>query len=203
MSDVADVISKLLKNQRFRIIAAISIGTIALIIICSTLITRLSSTGATDYDIVIKPYAEEEIDGLDASGVFCKSILSTQVNKDITDGQAVVLKTNRAYQSYLDKYDDIQVLEPEQVPIVDDWFAEGCYAIVFSTEVYDLPTNLAAYAKYTTEEGTLKLLIGQSEIDPAFVYSQPVETCKQASVAIFLDKDLLMSTTHIEFLLQE
>ena len=137
------------------------------------------------------------------SGVFCKSILSTKIDSDVTGGKTVVLTSSREYEDYLDKYDDISVVEPEQVPIVEDWFSAGYYAIVVSTDQYELPVNLTASAKYVDTDGNVKILVGPSDINPEFIYSQDLDSCKQASVVIFLDQELITDAPSITIMLMQ
>ena len=154
-------------------------------------------------DIVVTAYSEDEVQNSEESGVFCKSILSTKIDSNVTDGKTVALTSSREYEDYLNKYDDISVVEPEQVPIVDDWFSAGYYAIVVSTDQYELPVNLTASAKYVDADGNVKILVGPSDINPEFVYSQDLDSCKQASVVIFLDQELITDAPSITIMLMQ
>lgn len=194
---VVDLLKRVAENQRFRIIAYLSGGAIAVILLCIFVISIINDGEKITDDIVVAAYSEDKIQNTEESGVFCKSILSTQIDPDITDGKTVVLTSSREYESYIEKYDDISVVEPEQVPIVEDWFSAGYYAIVVSTNQYELPVSLTASAKYVDADGNVKILVGPSAINPEFVYSQDLDSCKQASVVIFLDQELITDTPSI------
>ena len=86
---------------------------------------------------------------------------------------------------------------------MDDWFSAGYYAIVVSTDQYELPVNLTASAKYVDADGNVKILVGPSDINPEFVYSQDLDSCKQASVVIFLDQELITDAPSITIMLMQ
>ena len=200
---VTDLLKKVTENQRFRIIAYITGGAIAVILLCFLIISIINGGGKITDDIVVTAYSEDEVQNSEESGVFCKSILSTKIDSNVTDGKTVALTSSREYEDYLNKYDDISVVEPEQVPIVDDWFSAGYYAIVVSTDQYELPVNLTASAKYVDADGNVKILVGPSDINPEFVYSQDLDSCKQASVVIFLDQELITDAQSITIMLMQ
>ena len=198
-----DQLKKIAGNQRFRIIACVAGCAAALILLCTLIISIMSGGNGVTNDIAVTTYSAAEIEGTEESGVFCKSILSTKVNSEVSDGNTVVIESAREYEQYLNEYDDITVVEPEQVPIVDDWFAAGYYAIVVSSDQYPLPVNLTASAKYVDEEGNVKILVEPTEINEEFVYSQDLESCAQASVVIFLDQELVTDAPSITIMMQD
>lgn len=200
---VVGLFKKAAENQRFRIIAYLSGGAITVILLCILVISVLNGGERITENIVVAAYAEDEIQNAEESGVFCKSILSTKIDSDITDGKTIVLTSSREYQNYLNKYDDISVVEPEQVPLVEDWFSAGYYAIIVSTDQYELPVNLTATAKYADADGNVKILVGPSDINPKFVYNQDLDSCKQASVVIFLDQELITDAPSITIMFMQ
>lgn len=200
---MVDLLKKAAENQRFRIIAYLTGGAIAVILLCVFVISIINGGEKIADDIVVAAYSEDEIQNTEESGVFCKSILSTKIDSDITDGKTVVLTSSRKYENYIDKYDDISVVEPEQVPIVEDWFSSGYYAIVVSTNQYELPVNLTASTKYVDASGNVKILVEPSGINPEFVYSQDLDSCKQASVVIFLDQKIITDAPSITIMFMQ
>lgn len=200
---MVDLLKKAAENQRFRIIAYLTGGAIAVILLCVFVISIINGGEKIADDIVVAAYSEDEIQNTEESGVFCKSILSTKIDSDITDGKTVVLTSSRKYENYIDKYDDISVVEPEQVPIVEDWFSSGYYAIVVSTNQYELPVNLTASAKYVDASGNVKILVEPSDINPEFVYSRDLDSCKQASVVIFLDQKIITDAPSITIMFMQ
>ena len=200
---VIDLLKKVTENQRFRIIAYLAGGAIAVILLCFLIISIINGGEKITDDIVVTSYSEDEVQSAEESGVFYKSILSTKIDSDVTGGKTVVLTSSREYEDYLDKYDDISVVEPEQVPIGEDWFPAGDYAIVVSTDQYKLPVNLTALAKYVDADGNVKILVGPSDINPEFVYSQNLDSCKQASVVIFLDQELITDAPSITIMFMQ
>lgn len=192
-----DLLKQVTENQRFRIIAYLAGGAIMVIVLCILIISIINGGEKITSDISVTTYSEDVIQNAEESGVFSKSIISTKVDSDITDGKVILLTSSKEYEDYLNKYDDITVVEPEQVPIVDNWFSAGYYAIIVSTDQYELPVSLAATAKYVDYDGNIKILIEPTTINPEFVYSQDLDLCKQASVAIFLDKELVTNAPSV------
>ena len=74
---------------------------------------------------------------------------------------------------------------------------------VVSTDQYKLPVNLTASAKYVDADGNVKILVGPSDINPEFVYSQNLDSCKQASVVIFLDQELITDAPSITIMFMQ
>lgn len=198
-----DLLEKMAKNQRIRIIACLAGGSIVVILLCILIISIINGGDGVTDDITVTAYSDAEIENAKESGVFCKSILSTKIDSDIIDGKTIVLKSSREYEDYLAKFEDITVVEPEQVPLVDDWFSSGYYAIVVSTDQYELPVNLTASTKYVDDDKNVKILVEPTAINPDFVYSQDFDSCKQASVVIFLDQELLVDATSITIMFMQ
>lgn len=200
---VLDLLEKMAKNQRIRIIACLAGGSIVVILLCILIISIINGGDGVTDDITVTAYSDAKIENAKESGVFCKSILSTKIDSDIIDGKTIVLKSSREYEDYLAKFEDITVVEPEQVPLVDDWFSSGYYAIVVSTDQYELPVNLTASTKYVDDDKNVKILVEPTAINPDFVYSQDFDSCKQASVVIFLDQELLVDATSITIMFMQ
>ena len=92
-------------------------------------------------------------------------------------------------------------VEPEQVPLVDDWYAAGYKAIVFSTDAYGTEVNLVAAEQYIGDE-SVKIVIEPAEINPAFQFSQDISNCKQTSVIVYIQAEILNNAESIEFLVK-
>ena len=92
-------------------------------------------------------------------------------------------------------------VEPEQVPLVDDWYAAGYKAIVFSTDAYGTEVNLVAAEQYIGDE-SVKIVIEPAEINPAFQFSQDISNCKQTSVIVYIQAEVLDNAESIEFLVK-
>ena len=92
-------------------------------------------------------------------------------------------------------------VEPEQVPLVDDWYAAGYKAIVFSTDAYGTGVNLVAAEQYVGDE-SVKIVIEPAEINPAFQFSQDISNCKQTSVIVYIQAEVLDNAESIEFLVK-
>lgn len=192
-----------INSPRLRV-TAVLVGVTTLAILCFWLVLHLQSgeTQANLPDICVSDYSDEHIMGLSESAVRCTPILSSKINHDLTDKQAILLRTEGDLEAYLKEYQDIHVTFPEQVDQQVEWFENGFIAIVFSCDKYPLPGNLIATSKF--ENGTSVIIgINNQEINPKFEYDQPVENCQQASVIIYLKEELLKETETIEFLLMD
>ena len=82
-----DLLKKVTENQRFRIIAYITGGAIAVILLCFLIISIINGGEKITDDIVVTAYSEDEVQNSEESGVFCKSILSTKIDSNVTDGK--------------------------------------------------------------------------------------------------------------------
>lgn len=190
-----------INSPRFRA-TAVLVGVTTIAILCFWFVLHLQSgqTQTTLPDIRVSDYSDERIIGLSESAVRCTTILSSKVNHDLTDKQAILLSTEGDLEAYLKEYQDIIVTFPEQVDQQVEWFENGFIAIVFSCDKYPLPINLTATSKFKNGTSIIIGINGQ-EINPKFEYDQPVENCQQASVIIYLKEDLLKEAETIEFLL--
>ncbi len=149
----------------------------------------------------IYQYTEDSLADMDAKGTFCKSVLSTKVNRKLEKNGYLMLDTKKEYEKYLSEYLDIVQVEPEQVPLVDDWYAAGYKAIVFSTDAYGTEVNLVAAEQYIGDE-SVKIVIEPAEINPAFQFSQDISNCKQTSVIVYIQAEVLDNAESIEFLVK-
>lgn len=198
---MGQALNELFKNEKFRITAVI-VGVTALTIILLSLFISHRGGKQSAGNITVMDYEERAVSNMDASPIFCKSILSTKENPELDGETAIFLSDNRSYQRYLQEYDDIIVVDPEQVPLVDDWFALGYTAIVYSTEKYGCAANLIATTMYRDASGNLKVLVEPSDINPQIIYSQSVGNCQQISVVMFLETEVVSSSSNIEILIK-
>ena len=177
-------------------IAGVALIVAAAVGIAISLMTGMPSGGGISGQVTIQPYTEDSLADMDAKGTFCKSVLSTKVNRKLEKNGYLMLDTKKEYEKYLSEYLDIVQVEPEQVPLVDDWYAAGYKAIVFSTEV-----NLVAAEQYIGDE-SVKIVIEPAEINPAFQFSQDISNCKQTSVIVYIQAEVLDNAESIEFLVK-
>ena len=154
-------------------IAGVALIVAAVVGIAISLMTGMPSGGGISGQVTIQPYTEDSLADMDAKGTFCKSVLSTKVNRKLEKNGYLMLDTKKEYEKYLSEYLDIVQVEPEQVPLVDDWYAAGYKAIVFSTDAYGTEVNLVAAEQYIGDE-SVKIVIEPAEINPAFQFSQDI-----------------------------
>ena len=181
-------------------IAGVALIVAAVVGIAISLMTGMPSGGGISGQATIQPYTEDSLADMDAKGTFCKSVLSTKVNRKLENGY-LMLDTKKEYEKYLSEYLDIVQVEPEQVPLVDDWYAAGYKAIVFSTDAYGTEVNLVAAEQYIGDE-SVKIVIEPAEINPAFQFSQDISNCKQTSVIVYIQAEVLDNAESIEFLVK-
>lgn len=180
-------------------IAGVALIVAAVVGISISLMTGMPSGGGIS--VTIQPYTEDSLADMDAKGTFCKSVLSTKVNRKLEKNGYLMLDTKKEYEKYLSEYLDIVQVEPEQVPLVDDWYAAGYKAIVFSTDAYGTGVNLVAAEQYVGDE-SVKIVIEPAEINPAFQFSQDISNCKQTSVIVYIQAEVLDNAESIEFLVK-
>lgn len=188
-------------KERAKLLTAIA--GVALIVAAAVGITISLMTGMRGISgqVTIQPYTEDSLADMDAKGTFCKSVLSTKVNRKLEKNGYLMLDTKKEYEKYLSEYLDIVQVEPEQVPLVDDWYAAGYKAIVFSTDAYGTEVNLVAAEQYIGDE-SVKIVIEPAEINPAFQFSQDTSNCKQTSVIVYIQAEILNNAESIEFLVK-
>lgn len=182
-------------------IAGVALIVAAVVGISISPMTGMPSGGGISGQVTIQPYTEDSLADMDAKGTFCKSVLSTKVNRKLEKNGYLMLDTKKEYEKYLSEYLDIVQVEPEQVPLVDDWYAAGYKAIVFSTDAYGTGVNLVAAEQYIGDE-SVKIVIGPAEINPAFQFSQDISNCKQTSVIVYIQAEVLDNAESIEFLVK-
>lgn len=182
-------------------IAGVALIVAAVVGIAISLMTGMPSGGGISGQVTIQPYTEDSLADMDAKGTFCKSVLSTKVNRKLEKNGYLMLDTKKEYEKYLSEYLDIVQVEPEQVPLVDDWYATGYKAIVFSTDAYGTEVNLVAVEQYIGDE-SVKIVIEPAEINPAFQFSQDISNCKQTSVIVYIQAEVLDNAESIEFLVK-
>ena len=182
-------------------IAGVALIVAAVVGISISLMTGMPSGGGISGQVTIQPYTEDSLADMDAKGTFCKSVLSTKVNRKLEKNGYLMLDTKKEYEKYLSEYLDIVQVEPEQVPLVDDWDAAGYKAIVFSTDAYGTGVNLVAAEQYVGDE-SVKIVIEPAEINPAFQFSQDISNCKQTSVIVYIQAEVLDNAESIEFLVK-
>ena len=182
-------------------IAGVALIVAAAVGITISLMTGMPSGGGISGQVTIQPYTEDSLADMDAKGTFCKSVLSTKVNRKLEKNGYLMLDTKKEYEKYLSEYLDIVQVEPEQVPLVDDWYATGYKAIVFSTDAYGTEVNLVAAEQYIGDE-SVKIVIEPAEINPAFQFSQDISNCKQTSVIVYIQAEILNNAESIEFLVK-
>ena len=183
-------------KERAKLLTAIA--GVALIVAA---VVGMPSGGGISGQVTIQPYTEDSLADMDAKGTFCKSVLSTKVNRKLEKNGYLMLDTKKEYEKYLSEYLDIVQVEPEQVPLVDDWYAAGYKAIVFSTDAYGTEVNLVAAEQYIGDE-SVKIVIEPAEINPAFQFSQDISNCKQTSVIVYIQAEILNNAESIEFLVK-
>lgn len=182
-------------------IAGVALIVAAAVGIAISLMTGMPSGGGISGQVTIQPYTEDSLADMDAKGTFCKSVLSTKVNRKLEKNGYLMLDTKKEYEKYLSEYLDIVQVEPEQVPLVDDWYAAGYKTIVFSTDAYGTEVNLVAAEQYIGDE-SVKIVIEPAEINPAFQFSQDISNCKQTSVIVYIQAEILNNAESIEFLVK-
>lgn len=182
-------------------IAGVALIVAAVVGIAISLMTGMPSGGGISGQVTIQPYTEDSLADMDAKGTFCKSVLSTKVNRKLEKNGYLMLDTKKEYEKYLSEYLDIVQVEPEQVPLVDDWYAAGYKAIVSSTDAYGTEVNLVAAEQYIGDE-SVKIVIEPAEINPAFQFSQDISNCKQTSVIVYIQAEVLDNAESIEFLVK-
>lgn len=182
-------------------IAGVALIVAAVVGIAISLMTGMPSGGGISGQVTIQPYTEDSLADMDAKGTFCKSVLSTKVNRKLEKNGYLMLDTKKEYEKYLSEYLDIVQVEPEQVPLVDDWYAAGYKTIVFSTDAYGTEVNLVAAEQYIGDE-SVKIVIEPAEINPAFQFSQDISNCKQTSVIVYIQAEVLDNAESIEFLVK-
>ena len=182
-------------------IAGVALIVAAVVGIAISLMTGMPSGGGISGQVTIQPYTEDSLADMDAKGTFCKSVLSTKVNRKLEKNGYLMLDTKKEYEKYLSEYLDIVQVEPEQVPLVDDWSAAGYQAIVFSTDADGTEVNLVAAEQYIGDE-SVKIVIEPAEINPAFQFSQDISNCKQTSVIVYIQAEVLDNAESIEFLVK-
>lgn len=182
-------------------IAGVALIVAAVVGIAISLMTGMPSGGGISGQVTIQPYTEDSLADMDAKGTFCKSVLSTKVNRKLEKNGYLMLDTKKEYEKYLSEYLDIVQVEPEQVPLVHDWYAAGYKAIVFSTDAYGTEVNLVAAEQYIGDE-SVKIVIEPAEINPAFQFSQDISNCKQTSVIVYIQAEVLDNAESIEFLVK-
>lgn len=182
-------------------IAGVALIVAAVVGISISLMTGMPSGGGISGQVTIQPYTEDSLADMDAKGTFCKSVLSTKVNRKLEKNGYLMLDTKKEYEKYLSEYLDIVQVEPEQVPLVDDWYAAGYKAIVSSTDAYGTGVNLVAAEQYVGDE-SVKIVIEPAEINPAFQFSQDISNCKQTSVIVYIQAEVLDNAESIEFLVK-
>ena len=182
-------------------IAGVALIVAAAVGITISLMTGMPSGGGISGQVTIQPYTEDSLADMDAKGTFCKSVLSTKVNRKLEKNGYLMLDTKKEYEKYLSEYLDIVQVEPEQVPLVDDWYAAGYKAIVCSTDAYGTEVNLVAAEQYIGDE-SVKIVIEPAEINPAFQFSQDISNCKQTSVIVYIQAEILNNAESIEFLVK-
>lgn len=182
-------------------IAGVALIVAAAVGITISLMTGMPSGGGISGQVTIQPYTEDSLADMDAKGTFCKSVLSTKVNRKLEKNGYLMLDTKKEYEKYLSEYLDIVQVEPEQVPLVDGWYAAGYKAIVFSTDAYGTEVNLVAAEQYIGDE-SVKIVIEPAEINPAFQFSQDISNCKQTSVIVYIQAEILNNAESIEFLVK-
>lgn len=188
-------------KERAKLLTAIAGVALIVAAVVGSLMTGMPSGGGISGQVTIQPYTEDSLADMDAKGTFCKSVLSTKVNRKLEKNGYLMLDTKKEYEKYLSEYLDIVQVEPEQVPLVDDWYAAGYKAIVFSTDAYGTEVNLVAAEQYIGDE-SVKIVIEPAEINPAFQFSQDISNCKQTSVIVYIQAEVLDNAESIEFLVK-
>ena len=178
-------------------IAGVALIVAAVVGIAISLMTGMPSGGGISGQVTIQPYTEDSLADMDAKGTFCKSVLSTKVNRKLEKNGYLMLDTKKEYEKYLSEYLDIVQVDP----LVDDWYAAGYKAIVFSTDAYGTEVNLVAAEQYIGDE-SVKIVIEPAEINPAFQFSQDISNCKQTSVIVYIQAEVLDNAESIEFLVK-
>ena len=190
------------KAKLLTAIAGVALVIAAVVGIAISLRTGMLSKDGVSSQVTIQPYTDDAVANMEVQGTFCKSVLSTKTNGKLEKNGYLVLDTKKEYEKFLSEYLDIVQVEPEQVPLVDDWYAAGYQAIVFSTDAYGTEVNLVAAEQYIGDK-SIKIVIEPAEINPAFRFSQDSSNCKQTSVIVYIQTDILDKVESIGFLLKE
>ncbi len=197
---IRETAAKLFHNQRVRVFLMVAGAALAVAGIFALIILILSpNKDSLPSEITYGTYSEEAIKGLEMTSTFSKSILSTEKNSKL-ESKPYIIDNSTEYQKFLEKYDNITVLEPEQVPLVDDWFKAGYYALVCSTDEFGVPVNLYATMWASDSEGTMTVIMGWEPINEDFTYSENPNDCVQASAVVFLPQDAVLQAERIEIL---
>ena len=188
-------------SSKARILLAVIAAALALCLLIGMIILARDGGKSTDNaeDISIQPYTEEAVDGMEMTGTYCKTVLSTKKNRELSKRGYIVLENAREYETYLDDYLDIIQTMPEQVPIMDDWYAAGYQAVVFSTDEFGTDVTLTASGQYVGDN-SLKIVITPTAINPAYKFSKDISNCKQTSVIVYIKTEILDGVDDIEFL---
>lgn len=200
MGSIIERVTEVLKGQRAKIILAVGGGAAIAIGACALVITiLLPSRGALPDDISVGTYSAAAVADLEQTSTFSKSVLSTEHNRKLNKGPYII-DNNEDYQKFLKDYDNITVVEPEQVPLVDDWFQAGYYALVCTTDKYGCPVNLYATMWCSDDAGNIKVVMAEEPLDEQFQYSEDPSKCVQSSAVVFLPQDVLLQAKSIEVL---
>ena len=168
--------------------------------VCATIILILSpAKSALPNEIVYGTHSEAAIKGDETSSVFSISILSTVRNPKV-EKEPYIIDNNEEYQKFLAKYNNITVLEPEQVPLVDDWFEAGYYALICSTDEFSIPVNLYGSMWTSDGEGNITVVMSCEPINEDFTYSENPDDCVQASAVVFLPQEAVLQANRIDVL---
>lgn len=200
MITLLEQIPKVLKNQRVKVFFAVGGGTLVVAGLCALAIYFLGpKKPPLPTNITVGAYAESSLDGMTRHSTFSRAIQSTVHNEKL-DSAPYIIDNNSEYQDYLEKYDTITVLEPEQVPLVDDWFKAGYCALVCTSEMYEAPVNMFVTMWCSDNNGSMKVVVDHGPINRDFVYSEDPSNTIQSSVVVFLPQDAVRQADNIEIL---
>ena len=94
-------------KERAKLLTAIAGGALIVAVVVGiaiSLMTGMPSGGSISGQVTIQPYTEDSFANMDAKGTFCKSVLSTKVNRGLGKNGYLMLDTKKEYEKYLSKY---------------------------------------------------------------------------------------------------
>ena len=200
MGYVIEKATEFFQNQRTRIFLVVGGAALAVAGVCALIIFLiLPNKSLLPGEISCGDYTETAIEGLEMRSTFSKSILTTKQNTKLFN-EPYIIDNSKEYQNFLEEYDNITVLDPEQVPLVDDWFEAGYYALICSTEAYGVPVDLYAAMWASDEDGTITVVMKGDPINEDYTYSEDPNNCVQPIAVVFLPQDVIQQAEHIEIL---
>ena len=161
-------------------IAGVALIVAAVVGISISLMTGMPSGGGISGQVTIQPYTEDSLADMDAKGTFCKSVLSTKVNRKLEKNGYLMLDTKKEYEKYLSEYLDIVQVEPEQVPLVDDCMPPDIrrlFSLQMPTEqgsIWWPPSSMSGTRALKSSSNRQKSILPSSSVKISLTASRPL-----------------------------